>query len=242
MAVPILRDCSVPATFFIPTEFLESPKLPWWDRVAYVIKQSKVRRLNLNLYPGSIAPPISIDLNSVPHVVAISTIIRAILDETITDVPWFLEQLAAQAEVAVDQAHLSRALFMNWEQVRNLADSSGDLTVGSHGHSHQKLAKLDEESQRHELAVSKQILENRLGREVSALAYPYGWPGTYTLATKRAAVESGYRLAFASREGVNRLGVLDPFEICRLGVGSGDSPALLRARATLHSAFGRSLL
>jgi peptidoglycan/xylan/chitin deacetylase (PgdA/CDA1 family) len=242
VAVPILREWSVPATFFIPTDFLESPKLPWWDHVAYVIKQSRVQRLNLKRSPIGLGPALSIDLDSVPRFRAITTIIRTILDGTIADVPWFLEQLAVQADVAVDQAGLSRALFMNWEQVRNLADSSAGLTVGSHGHSHQALARLDEESQCRELAFSKQILENRLGHEVPALAYPYGWAGTYTLTTKRAAAKTGYRLAFASRDGVNRLGVLDPFEISRLGVSSGDSPSLLRARAALHSAFGRSFL
>jgi len=92
------------------------------------------------------------------------------------------------------------------------------------------------------LTLSKQILESRLGREILALAYPYGWPGTYTQATKRAAAEAGYRLAFVSREGVNRPGSLDPFEVSRLGVGSGDSPALIRARVVLHAAFGRSFL
>ena len=77
---------------------------------------------------------------------------------------------------------------------------------------------------------------------MSALAYPFGWPGTYTQTTKRSAREAGYRLAFASRAGVNRPGMLDPFEISRLGVGSGDSLAMLRARTALFSAFGRSFL
>ena len=44
LAVPILRERNVPATFFIPTAFLESPRLPWWDHVAYVIKQTHVQR------------------------------------------------------------------------------------------------------------------------------------------------------------------------------------------------------
>jgi hypothetical protein len=45
VAVPILHDCEVPATFFLPTAFLEAPRLPWWDHVAYVIKQTRARRL-----------------------------------------------------------------------------------------------------------------------------------------------------------------------------------------------------
>jgi peptidoglycan/xylan/chitin deacetylase (PgdA/CDA1 family) len=243
VAVPILRAGNVPATFFIPTAFFESPQLPWWDHVAYVIKQTGVRQLTLERNRYGEAPPLAIDLDLVPRTEAIMTIIRAFLDESIADDRWFLDQLATKAEVIVDAESLGRALFMTWDQVRQLADSNAGLTIGSHGHSHQRLARLDQDSQRYELAESKRILEARLGREVAALAYPYGWPGTYTAQTKALAASAGYRLAFTSREGTTRPGApFDRYEVSRLGVGSGDSPALLRARTALHAAFGKSFL
>jgi len=242
VAVPILRAGNVPATFFIPTAFLDSPRLPWWDHVAYAIKQTRARRLMLERNRNGDAPPLVIDLDLVPRTEAIMTIIRAFLDESIADDRWFLDQLADRAEVDMDAESLGRALFMTWDQVRQLADSNAGLTIGSHGHSHHRLARLDDDSQRYELAESKRILEARLGREVAAMAYPYGWPGTYTAQTKALAAGAGYRLAFASREGTNRPGILDRYELSRLGVGSGDSPPLLRARTALHAAFGKSFL
>jgi peptidoglycan/xylan/chitin deacetylase (PgdA/CDA1 family) len=241
-AVPILRELGVPATFFIPTEFLESPKLPWWDHVAYVIKQTARRQLRLKRSPGDLDSPLAVELDGNSRDSAIAAVIRAILDERVADLPWFLEHLATEAEVNVETESLGRDLFMGWAEVRHLTDSDGRLTVGSHAHSHQNLSKLDPESQARELGLSKQILGERLGREIAAIAYPFGWPGTYTHATKTAAQEAGYRLAFASTTGVNYPGVLDPFEINRIGVGSGDSPAMLRARTALLSAFGRSFL
>jgi peptidoglycan/xylan/chitin deacetylase (PgdA/CDA1 family) len=241
IAVPILQECDVPATFFIPTAFLESPRLPWWDQVAYVIKETRARRFTLECKNGGRAS-LLIDLETMPRTVAIMTIIRAFLDETIADEAWFLDQLSMRAEVAVDHDSLGRALFMTWEQVRQLAGSGKHLTIGSHSHSHHKLAKLDDDSQRHELAGSKRILEARINQEVTALAYPFGWPGTYTARTKVLAIEAGYRLAFASREGVNWPRRLDRFEVYRLVVGLGDSPALLQSRTALHAVFGASFL
>ena len=241
-AAPILREHDVPATFFLPTAFLEAPRLPWWDQVACAIKQTRVPSLRLERSPDGGTPPISIDLESMPRSAAIMTIIRAFLDDTIADERWFLDHLFTRAEVAVDGESLARALFTSWDQVRALAGAASTLTIGSHGHSHQRLAGLDEASQRRELTESKGILETRLGREVAALAYPYGWPGCYTARTKALAAEAGYRLAFASLEGVNRPDSLDRYDIRRLGVGSGDSPALLRARTAFHTAFGRSFL
>ena len=242
VAVPILREQNVPATFFLPTAFLESPRLPWWDQVAYVIKQTHQRRLVLERSPDHSQPSLSIDLEAMSRSLAIMAIIRAFLDHTIADEPWFLEQLSARAEVAVDGESLACELFTSWDQVRQLVGSGSTLTIGSHGHSHQKLAGLDEASQRHELTESKRILESRLGREITALAYPYGWPGAYNERTKTLTAEAGYRLAFASIEGVNRPDALDPYDIRRLGVGTGDSPVLLRARAALYNVFGRSFL
>ncbi len=242
VAVPILREHHVPATFFLLSEFLEAPRLPWWDQVAYTIKQTRQRRLVLERSPDRSRPSLSIDLEAMPRSLAIMAIIRAFLDHTIADERWFLEQLSARAEVPIDGESLGCSLFASWDQVRQVVDLDSTLTIGSHGHSHQKLAGLDEGSQRHELIESKRILESRLGREVAALAYPYGWSGAYTPQTKALAAEAGYRLAFAAIEGVNRPDTLDPYEIRRLGVGSGDSPVLLRARAALFAAFGASFL
>jgi peptidoglycan/xylan/chitin deacetylase (PgdA/CDA1 family) len=242
IAAPILRERNLPATFFIPTAFLESPRLPWWDHVAYVIKQTNTRQLTMKRDRHGHAAPLAIDLQTMSRDAAIMTVIQAFLDETIADERWFLDHLAHCAEVDVDSEGLGRELFMNWDQVRQLANSGTSLTIGSHAYTHRKLAGLDADSQRHELASSKQLLEARLGRQVTGLAYPYGWPGSYTNLTKVLAIEAGYRLAFSSQEGINRFTKFDAYEVRRLGIGSADSAALLRARAALHVMFGRSLL
>ncbi len=242
VAVPILRHANVPATFFIPTAFLNSPRLPWWDQVAYVIKKTQLRRFTLERIHSGGAPPLVIDLDLRSRTDAIMTIIAAFLDESIADARWFLDQLSARADVQVDAEGLGRSLFTTWDQLRHLADSYAGLTIGSHGHAHHRLARLNDNSQRRELTESKHILESRLGRDVVALAYPYGWPGSYTARTKALAAEGGYRLAFASSQGINRAGTLDRYELKRLGVGSGDSASLLRARAVLHATFNKSFL
>jgi peptidoglycan/xylan/chitin deacetylase (PgdA/CDA1 family) len=241
-AVPILHECSAPATFFIATAFLESPRLPWWDHVACVIKRTHVQRLTVECNVNGGSPPLEIDLQTMSPNAAIMTIIRAFLDDSIADERWFLDRLADQAKVDIDSNRLGRELFMTWDQLRQLADSGPSLTIGSHTHSHRMLAKLDDDSQREELNNSKQILESRLGRPVKALAYPFGWPGAYTPITKALAVQAGYSLALSSREGINRFVDFDQYDVRRLGIGSADSTVLVRARTALHAAFGKSFL
>lgn len=248
IAAPILRELGLPATFFLPTSFVDSPRLPWWDQVACILKRTRVGRLELPLGsahdrrdPGG-PSTLRIDLKDTPQPEAIRTVIRAFLDDRVADESLFLDLLAERAGVAINHEAEARSRFATWDLVRDATGPASGLSIGSHGQSHRKLASLAPDAQRRELAGSRQILREHLGREVDALAYPYGWPGAYTAQTRSIAAESGYRVAFSAIEGINRPGSLDPFEVRRLGVGSGDSPILLRARAALHAAIGRSFL
>ena len=239
-AAPILRELGLPAAFFLPTGFLDEPGLPWWDEVAWILKHAPAGRWEL---PRSAdLAPLAIDLIDGPRSEAIRALIAAILSETVEDVKRFLRTLADRSGVAPDSAAMGRALFTDWDQVRALTGPTTGLAIGSHGQTHRKLARLDDETQLAELAGSKTVLQNQLGRQVEAMAYPYGWPGAFNASTKALAARAGYRVGFTAIEGINRPGSTDPFAVRRLNVGSGDSPTLLRARSALHATLGRSVL
>ena len=159
VAMPILRELGVPATFFIPPAFLEDPRLPWWDHIAYVLKRTTIRQLVLKVGPQHAAPALVLTLDMMPRALAIMTIIQAFLEERISEPIWFLDQLEAQAEVTVDSESLGRTLFMSWDQVRELASFGKDWTIGSHSHTHHRLASLDDDTQRYELAESSACLK-----------------------------------------------------------------------------------
>jgi peptidoglycan/xylan/chitin deacetylase (PgdA/CDA1 family) len=235
VALPVLQSVGVPATFFLPTDFFEAPRLPWWDHVAYVLNTTTAPTLRLDL-----PEPMTIDLSRTPRPEAISQVVAAYLARGVRDEPAFRAHLEDRAGVAVDESSLGRGLFMTWDQARALLGAG--MTVGAHGHTHRALGRLTADEQRAELSESRSILERALGRPVDALAYPYGWPGTYDATTKRLAHEAGYRLAFSSVEGVNRPGLTDRLDVLRLGVGFADPPVLHRARWALHETFGRSVV
>jgi len=245
VALPILRKLGVPATFFIPTGFLRAARLPWWDHVACVLKRTQVPKLTLKRCRRDVDPIIinlGLILDDQQRRTAILTIIRSFLDGAIDDEPWFLAQLDEQAKVLIDSTTLGRELFMGLDHLRQLTDAG--MSIGSHGQSHRALASLSNATQRHELTESKRFLEDSLGLEIKAVAYPFGWGQTFTAQTIQLSIEVGYQLAFSSLEGVNRPGnaAFQPFALRRLNVGTGDSPALLRGRSVLYAAFGISFL
>ncbi|MDR3633491.1 MAG: polysaccharide deacetylase family protein [Isosphaeraceae bacterium] len=234
-ALPVLADVGVPATFFLPAALIDRPRLPWWDHASYVIKRTSQDRLVLD-QPG----PLTLDLARDGRAAALQQVIRLYLDGLVADEDAFRAHLQERADVSVDEQALGRALFLDWDDARRLVSSG--MSVGSHGHSHRRLSSLSEDEQGAELVESKRVLQEQTGRDVRALAYPFGWPGTFNDATERLAREARYRLAFSAIEGVNAPQTWHPFALRRLNIGASDSPTLVRARAALHVTFGGSCL
>ena len=201
---PILRELGLPAVFFIATEFIQSSRLPWWDRIACSIKKTEQKTLTLD-YPT----PISLELGQNGRLEAIRQVQAAYTRADRIDASAFFNQLEERLQVRVDMESLGRRLFMSWEQVRALRHEGMD--IGAHTHTHPVLARLAEPDQWKELVESKTILESELQEEVIVLAYPVGRKDCFTSETKRLAEKAGYRLAFSYEDGINLAGRTDPF-------------------------------
>ena len=78
-----------------------------------------------------------------------------------------------------------------------LLDSAG-LEIASHTMSHPHLPLLDRNLMREELAKSKEVFEDLLGKEVRIFTYPYGETDRFV---KAAVRETGYRCALAAFTG-----------------------------------------
>ena len=83
---------------------------------------------------------------------------------------------------------------LEWGQIVELHQAGHDL--GAHTYSHPNLARLGEPQVELELRRSKDVLEHRLGEEVTMMAYPFGKPGRHLGdKTIAAAQRVGYALA-----------------------------------------------
>ncbi|HZZ50370.1 MAG TPA: polysaccharide deacetylase family protein [Pseudonocardia sp.] len=96
------------------------------------------------------------------------------------------------ADAGPDAAGTPLDQMLSWSQIDEV--HSAGIEVAAHSHSHAQLDQLGSAPLERELCVSKSLLEDRLGREVPTLAYPYG----YSTARVRDAVRAaGYRHAAA---------------------------------------------
>jgi peptidoglycan/xylan/chitin deacetylase (PgdA/CDA1 family) len=248
LALPVLKDVGVSATFFLPTEFLQSPKLPWWDRIAYVVKKSRESRIVLE-YPERVEIELRTESQPPPlpspgvlgaGAKAVEQIIGIYKSAPEMDEVRFFTSLESAAKAEVDEVGLARGLFMDWEQARKLV--AAGMSIGAHTHTHPILARLAESQQRWELAESKRILEERLNLKIDAFAYPVGSVGAFSETTKGVVRECGYRAAFSFYGGINFPGTIDAMDVRRCAVDATDEFDELRARAAFLSAFGKSVV
>lgn len=102
---------------------------------------------------------------------------------------------------------------LSGDELVRLCDG-GLIEVGAHTVTHPDLRALSDVAQLDELRSSKRELEDRLGRPVQGLAYPYGGVGAGSAAAARSA---GFAYACTAEEGTVGSGT-DPLLVPRLHV------------------------
>ncbi len=114
----------------------------------------------------------------------------------------------------------------DWEDLEAL--ERGGVSVQSHGVTHRHFSKLDPMQQREELVASKATLERHLGRDVDAIAYPYGDEGCDPEAVGSLLTAAGYQAALLYGGGVTSVPVEDRYRLPRVAMGpDSDLEALL---------------
>jgi peptidoglycan/xylan/chitin deacetylase (PgdA/CDA1 family) len=88
--------------------------------------------------------------------------------------------------------------MLGWDGVGALRDAG--MTIGSHTLTHRMPSTLSAAELEHELAESKRLLEERIGRAVDFVASPTGYDSRHF---SRAARQAGYRAALQGAIGRN---------------------------------------
>lgn len=111
-----------------------------------------------------------------------------------------LKKYSLPATVFVVSGHIGKSgglQMLTKEQLREM-HASGLVDFEPHSVHHPKLTQVSPEEAYREIAGSKRMLEELLGKECPHFAYPYG---RHNAAVEAAAERAGIRLAFATRPG-----------------------------------------
>lgn len=209
-AFPTLRALGVQGVFFLSTSIVGSAHIPWWDRIAYMMKTGRRRRFTLR-YPAHLA----VDVEQAGMKKSLQTVLGHYKLAANTDHARFMAEFSE--EVQGENPPETRRRFLDWTEARAMI--SGGMAIGSHTHSHCVLSQLPPEEQFRELANSRSLLTHHLGGSSDVLAYPVGKTTSFSRQTQALARQAGYRAAFSSHGGTNRPGAIHAFDVKRNSVG-----------------------
>lgn len=119
-------------------------------------------------------------------------------------------------------------VVLNWESVREM-DRSGLVEFHSHTRNHVKCHHLSEQELTEELTVSKETIEEKLGKKSDFLCWPMGRYNDFTM---RTAKEIGYKGLFTTDPGVADR-TANPFAIKRIPVK--DSMAWFKKSVVIYT-------
>jgi len=233
VAFPLLKAKGFPALIFMPTEPAENGRMLWYEALAALLQKTKIQDLSLALREETTgaAPEYRIELDAqitpeqatrrqtwrLPEErAAAEQVLSAAIAGLPGEVRWkILERLAERLEVALPPA---RELFMTWDEARTM--QAAGMEFGGHTHSHPVLSRLDTETLKEELATSRRILSERLGRVPRTFCYPRGNREDISTTVEKAVAEAGFELAFVAFNDRMPLDTTCRFAVRRQWVGA----------------------
>ena len=226
IAFPILKAEGVPAAFFIATGFVDEPRMPWWDEIAWMVRTSRKDRVEL---PGWVAAPVSFDAPDREG--AVRTFLRACKAMPTESTDRFLDALAEATGSGRCGADVGASFWMNWNMLREMR--AAGMTVAGHTVTHPILARASPERQRDEILGCGARLAEEMGEPMLYFSYPVGGPNSFNSVTQDCLREAGVRYAFSYYGGFRRFGDWDNYDVRRVAVETYLTPEWFRSIVTL---------
>lgn len=223
VAFPILSSHGVQGVFFLVTSMMGSCFVPWWDHIAFLMKTARQRRFFLR-YPAELV----VDLVENGISKSLEDVLSLYKRPENADPERFILELKEKSKGEDLPVTLQR--FVGWDEAREMI--AGGMAIGSHTHSHHVLSQLGPEQQRQELTRSRELLTEKLGVNVDAVAYPVGGTACFSEQTQSLAKKSGYSIAFSFYGGINLPGQTASYDVKRVGVDNQSQIRFLVQAAT----------
>ena len=223
-AFDVFRSSGVTATFFLVSDYVGTSRIPWWDEIAYLVRNTKKPELNLT-YPA----PLTVPLNG-HRDESIITVLEHFKRSDNLQSDQFLAEIRERAECELPTPERR---YLNWDEAREMR--AAGMAIGSHTRSHPILGRLSPEHQRREIEESKRQIEGKLGCKVRGLAYPVGAKDCFSEATQQIAIDAGYSMCFSSYGGINV-----PENLTRSNLLRGTAPSnpdIFRAVAAVRTSL-----
>ena len=156
-AFPLLKSAGLPATVFLPTDFIDTARLFWTDKIARVLALTPEE---FSKYPQFLNSQIRSPEEKLESI--LTYLFSLGLKER--------EQLTQ--ELTKNSQPNNEREFLTWDEVSTL-ESLG-IKVGSHSHTHRLFKELSKEERINELKQSREVLKARSLLTSNVFVFPGG--------------------------------------------------------------------
>jgi peptidoglycan/xylan/chitin deacetylase (PgdA/CDA1 family) len=191
-AAPILKRLGLPATIFLVTGHIDTPRVLWFDRLAMAFKSATARRVELA--DGRVLSLGTVGDRLAALDTALALLKRLSDDERSASVEGLIASLRPNPE-------RPKRLMLSWDEVDALRGLG--FSIGAHTVTHPILSRLTPARAWEEIHGSKLAIEKALGEPVRAFAYPNGRPDDYNETVTRLVHDAGFTCALTTRRGLN---------------------------------------
>jgi peptidoglycan/xylan/chitin deacetylase (PgdA/CDA1 family) len=216
-AFPLLKKYNFPATVFLPTDFINSQRIFWWDELHQVIAYAVPSGESASVLIPVIGEKLAKQFNEAEKDFKRREQFLESLEFYLKNIEEGLrqEKIERLKELLLTEHNVKLAKLRNldWNQIAEM--SREGISFGSHTCSHLNLKFASLEKAREELTKSKEIIEEKIKARVISFAYPFEADFETHLRVGPILINLKYECACAGWMGVN-LSNFDPFFLRRM--------------------------
>ncbi len=177
LAFPLLKKYDLPATMFLPTDFINGKMVFWWDQLSQMLLFDNVQKVSRSILLPIIGEElaekffaIKTDLQKrINFLVELESYLIGLEDGLIEKKVRELKDIFCPNERI---GLFDEALPLTWKQIKEF--SKFNIEFGSHTCSHLNLKNTPKEKIEKEIVRSKEEIQTQTGNTVNYFAYPYG--------------------------------------------------------------------
>ena len=216
-AYPILKSNRIPATIFLATDYIGKDKLFWWDKVGYIIYNTKKDKINIPNIGEYLFNNNKEKRNCI-----------FILLEKLKKFPNKLKNkyifiLQNICNVTIPSG-LGEKMVLSWDEIHEMNDNG--IYFGAHTKTHPILTNENLKEAEKEIVDSKKIIEDHLKIKIRSFSYPNG---SFNNEIIKLMKNNGFDCAVSTNQSlINKYDINDIYNLPRIGASSSFSKFKIR--------------
>lgn len=196
IAFPLLKKYRLPATLYAITDFIDGKIWLWTDLMRYLLLESEAEFFSYEHPNGEMVEAhLEDEFQKLEVAGEINSILKKLPEK---EKQFRIAEIAESLEVEIPRMPTREYSPVSWEQLKEM--DSSVMRIESHTVTHPILPNVENDQLVYELNASRELLEEKLGREIEHFCYPNG---TVNGDVEKAAEKAGYKSAVTTEYGFN---------------------------------------